>query len=157
MDILFSNTFANTLIIVGIVFCFLSIFVINPILKWIPTVTRYIFLIQLISVVVLSIGVYLKGMQNTEQKWHVKMLEVQQKINKLERENVDINIELGKKIAEKDKVIYIKGETIYRYIDREVVNDKEVIKFVENCPIPTKILELHNAAANNTPIQEKKQ
>jgi hypothetical protein len=41
-------------------------------------------------------------------------------------------------------------------VDREVVRDLEVIRFVENCPIPDVIINTHNAAARNQPIEEKK-
>jgi hypothetical protein len=41
-------------------------------------------------------------------------------------------------------------------VDREVVKNQEVIRFVENCPIPDAIINTHNAAALNRPIEEKK-
>ena len=58
----------------------------------------------------------------------------------------------------KEKIIYVKekGLVIKQYLDRVVTQDKEVIKFVEHCPIPAKIIETHNAAAVNTPVEEKK-
>jgi hypothetical protein len=42
------------------------------------------------------------------------------------------------------------------YIDREVVKNQEVIRFVENCPIPEVIVNTHNAAALNQPIEKNK-
>jgi hypothetical protein len=36
------------------------------------------------------------------------------------------------------------------------VKNQEVIKFVDNCPIPEIIINTHNAAALNRPIEEKK-
>jgi hypothetical protein len=41
-------------------------------------------------------------------------------------------------------------------VDREVVKNQEVIRFVENCPVPEVIVNTHNAAALNWPIEEKK-
>ena len=122
-----------------------------------PLIKQYIILIQIIVVVGLLFVAYFKGVNDTENKWELIVLKDQQKIVDLERKTVEINNELAKKTAEKSKTIYLKGETIYRYIDREIVKDKEIIKFVENCPIPSRILELHNAAATNTPIIENKQ
>ena len=121
-----------------------------------PLIKQYILPLQIIVVIVLLFVAYFKGVEHTENKWQLIVLKEQQKVIELERKNVEVNNELAKKIAEKSKTVYIKGETIYRYIDREIVKDKEVIKFVENCPIPAKILELHNAAATNTPIEENK-
>jgi hypothetical protein len=148
------DTFVNSVLVIGVVLCFLSIFVINFIPKWIPWNAQYTFIIQIISILILLVGAYLKGAQNNEKEWSVKLSKAQQNIINLEKENVNINTTLAKKTAEKDKVIYTKGETIYRYIDKEIIKNKEVVKFVENCPIPTAILELHNSAATNTPINE---
>lgn len=149
----FPSSVVELLLIAGAIGCFLSIVVINQIAKWIPGVAVHSTVFQLISIIVLLTGVYLKGIQNTQKEWEVKILKAQQKVSAAENEANEANNKLAKKTAEKDKVIYIKGETIYRYIDREIVKNKEVVKFVENCPIPTKILELHNAAATNTPIE----
>lgn len=123
-------------------------------LNRIPLIKQYILLFLIISVVVLVFVAYFKGVEHTETKWQLIVLKEQQKVLELERKTVEVNNELAKKIAEKSKTVYLKGKTIYKYIDREIVKDKEVIKFVENCPIPTRILELHNAAATNTPIEE---
>lgn len=151
-----SELTVNLILTIGVTLCFLSFIVNNILLNWVPVIKQYILPVQLISIVLLLIGSYFKGIQHTEKEWQLRILQEQQKIVELERKTVEINNELAKKIAEKSKTIYIKGETIYKYIDREVVKDKEVIKFVESCPIPSKILELHNAAATNTPIDEKK-
>ena len=46
---------------------------------------------------------------------------------------------------------------IIKYIDREIVKKEEVVKFVENCPIPKDIVDQHNAAARlNKMIEEGK-
>ena len=149
----FPSSVVELLLIAGAIGCFLSIVVINQIAKWIPGVAVHSTVFQLISIIVLLTGVYLKGIQNTQKEWEVKILKAQQKVSAAENEANEANNKLAKKTAEKDKVIYIKGETIYRYIDREIVKNKEVVKFVENCTIQTTILELHNAAATNPPIE----
>ena len=38
-----------------------------------------------------------------------------------------------------------------------MVKDREVVKFVENCPIPGIIIKTHNAAALNQPIEIPKE
>ena len=55
-------------------------------------------------------------------------------------------VEIQKVIVEKTKVIREKGKTQIQYVDRVVTQDKEVIKFIENCPIPRVIIEEHNKA-----------
>ena len=144
------NWAINLILIAGIFLCLMSFFVFNRSATWIP----YIGLVQVVSIIMILTGVYFKGSYYTELKWQSKVAETQQKIAIIEQKAAEINVDLAKKTAEKAKVIRVKGDVIYRYIDKEVVKDKEVIKFVEHCPVPSKILELHNAAATNTPIDE---
>ena len=148
------NHTINLILSIGFILCFLSIFVISRLTNWIPIVKNYITVIQIFSIAVLCIGAYLKGSFQTEKDWELKIAQTQQQIITLERNAVEINDKLAKKTAEKNKVIVSKGNTIYRYIDKTVVKDKEIIKYVESCPIPAKIIEIHNAAATNTPIEE---
>ena len=146
----------NGILVLGVVSTFLTFFVINRLLRWFPPLARWVNIAQIISAVVLLAGVYFKGGFQTEAEWRAKVAEAQQRIDKAEQEARDANVALAKKT--KEKIIYVKekGLVIKQYLDRVVTQDKEVIKFVENCPIPAKIVETHNAAAVNTPIEEKK-
>lgn len=148
----FLNWVINLILIVGVILCIMSVFVFNRLPLWIP----YSSVVRVVGIIMILAGVYFKGSYYTELKWQSKVAETQQKIALMEQKAAEINLELAKKTAEKDKVIRIKGNVIYRYIDKEIIKDKEVIKFVEQCPVPAKILELHNAAATNTPIEESK-
>jgi hypothetical protein len=51
------------------------------------------------------------------------------------------------KIVEKTKVIKEKAKTQIEYVDRVVTKDKEVIKYIEQCPVPKIIVDEHNKAA----------
>ena len=148
-----SDPIINLMLICGIGMCLLGVGL-NTFLATIPSTKKYIFILQLTGILILAFGAYFKGGSHTEANWQLKVLQEQQRIIELERKTVEINNELTKKISEKSKIIYQKGDTIYRYIDREVTKDKEIIKFIEQCPLPATIIELHNAAATNTPIME---
>ena len=56
------------------------------------------------------------------------------------------NVKIEEKIVTKTKIIKEKGQNIIQYIDREVVKNNEIIKYVENCPLPKDIIDIHNSA-----------
>jgi len=146
----------NCILIIGAIGTFLSFFVINRLLRWWPGMAAYYHILQILSLVVFVAGVYFKGGYSTELEWREKVKEAEEKVAKAEQLSAEANNALEQKVFTKTKVIKEKGQTIYQYIDREVVKDKEVIKFVENCPIPSAVIKSHNAAALNQPIEEKK-
>jgi hypothetical protein len=82
--------------------------------------------------------------------------EVEAKLAVAEKRSAEVNTEIVTKIVTKTKLVTQRGDDIIKYVDREVVKNQEVIKFVENCPIPEIIINTHNAAALNRPIEEKK-
>lgn len=146
----------NGILLIGIVGTFLSFFVVNRILRWFPPLARWVNVAQVSFALTLLAGVYFKGSFQTEREWREKVAEAQERVEKAERESQQANEALAKKT--KEKTVYVKeqGLVIKQYLDRVVTQDKEVIKFVEHCPIPKKIIDTHNAAATNTPIEEKK-
>ena len=146
----------NGILILGVVGTLLTFFVINRILRWFPPLARWVNVAQIISAITLLAGVYFKGSFQTESEWRAKVADAQSRVDKAEQQAREANEALAKKT--KEKIVYVKekGLVIKQYLDRVVTQDKEVIKFVEHCPIPGKIIETHNAAATNTPVEEKK-
>ena len=73
-------------------------------------------------------------------------------------------------VTERDNALKKKGDTIIQYVDRfkdrevlrtiegpERVRVEEVIKYVENCPVPKELLDIHNEAAKlRKPAENKK-
>jgi hypothetical protein len=68
------------------------------------------------------------------------------KVAKAEAESANKNVEIQEKIVEKTKIIREKGRDIITYIDKEVIKKEEVIKYIENCPVPKEFIDLHNQA-----------
>ena len=125
-------------------------------LGFIPFIKTYILPIQLVSILLVVAGVWFEGAINNQDMWEAKVKDLQIKVAEAETQSADANVKIITKVVSKTKQIHDKGDDIIRYVDREVVKNNEVIKFVENCPIPTIIINTHNAAALNTPIGEKK-
>lgn len=118
------------------------------ILGFVPFVRAYKFAIQVISLLVLTLGVYLEGGLADHKEWELKVKEMEAKVAQAEAKGAEKNVEIQEKIVEKTKIVREKGREIIKYVDREVVKNEEVIKYVEQCPaIPSIIIEQHNKAA----------
>ncbi len=124
--------------------------------RFIPFVNTYRVPVQIAGILLLTTGVYFHGGYTTEMAWRERVREVEAKLAAAETRSAEVNTEIVTKIVTKTKLVTQRGQDIIRYVDREVVRDQEVIKFVENCPIPDVIVNTHNAAALNRPIEEKK-
>jgi hypothetical protein len=116
------------------------------VLGFIPLVKTYQFAIQICSIVVLIVGVYLEGGLAENKKWELKVKEMEAKVAQAEAQSANTNIEIQEKIVEKTKVIRERGRDVIKYIDKEVVKKEEVVKYIENCPVPKEIIDLHNQA-----------
>jgi len=118
------------------------------VLGFIPFVKTYQFAIQICSIVVLVFAVYLEGGLADYKEWELRVKEMEAKVAQSQVDSANKNIEIQEKIVEKTKVIREKGKDIIQYIDREVVKKEEVVKYVENCPVPKEIIDTLNKAAD---------
>ena len=118
------------------------------VLGFIPFVKTYQFAIQVISLLILVFGVYLEGGLADYKEWELKVKEMEAKVAQAEAQSANKNIEIQEKIVEKTKVIREKGKDIIQYIDKEVVKKEEVIKYIENCPVPKDVIDTLNKAAS---------
>ena len=134
----------------------LVLFAATYVLTVIPYIKLYAKIIRPISLIVAFLAVYWQGGFDNEAKWQAKVKEMEDKIAAAQAESANANRAIETQVITKTKIVKEKGQVIYQYIDREVVKDKEVVKFVENCPIPPIIVNTLNAAAKNQPVEEKK-
>jgi hypothetical protein len=141
----------NTILIAGAVVTAAGFFV-----RFIPFVNTYRIPVQIVGILLLTTGVYFQGGYTTEMAWRERVREVEAKLAAAETRSAEVNTEIVTRIVTKTKLVTQRGDDIIRYVDREVVRDQEVIKFVENCPVPEIIVNTHNAAALNRSIEEKK-
>jgi hypothetical protein len=142
----FLSFIINGILLAGVVSTVLTLFVINRLLMWFPTIAGYYRIIQAAAVAVLLLGVYLKGGYSAEMQWRERVAELQAQVAKAELESNKVNTVVQEKIVEKTKVVRERGREIVKYVDREVVKKEEIIKYIEQCPVPKEIIDLHNAA-----------
>jgi hypothetical protein len=137
------------------------------VLGFVPFIKRYKLPIQIISILIFSFGVYLQGGLANQKEWQLKVKEAEARASKAEAEMAQKNIELQAALSEKNTVIREKGDAIIKYIDRwrdrdiikvvqgpERVRIEEVIRYIENCPIPSEFISIHN---NATKINQDKE
>ena len=139
------------------------------VLGFIPFVKTYKLAIQVISLLVLVLGVYLEGGLADYKEWELRVKEMEAKVAKAEAESANKNVEIQEKVVEKTKVIREKGRDIIKYVDKwntkeiikevegpERIRREEVIKYIENCPVPKEFIDLHNQAAELNKAAEAK-
>ena len=117
------------------------------VLTFIPFVTQYKLPIQIASIFIFALGVYLEGALAENKEWTAKVKELEAKIAVAEERSNTANVKVEEKVVTQTQIIKQKGRDIIQYIDREVVKNNEVVKYVENCPIPKEVLDIHNQAA----------
>ena len=126
------------------------------VLGFIPFVKTYQFAIQICSIIVLVFGVYLEGGLADYKEWELRVKEMEAKVAQAEAKSANTNVEIQEKIVTKTKVIREKGRDIIQYIDKEVIKKEEVIKYIENCPVPKEFIDIHNQAAELNKAAEAK-
>jgi len=117
------------------------------VLTFVPFVKQYKLAIQIGSLFVFALGVYLEGAMADNNEWVAKVKELEAKIAVAEERSKTENVKIEEKIVEKTRVVKEKGKDIIQYIDREVVKNNDVVKYIENCPVPKEIVDAHNKAA----------
>jgi hypothetical protein len=116
--------------------------------KWIPFYGNYVKILQPVGIVLLVLGVWLRGGYDTEMAWRAKVAEAEARVAVAEQKSQETNTVIEQKIVEKTKVIKGKTEYITQYLDREVVKKEEIIKYIEQCPVPKEIIDIHNQAVD---------
>jgi len=102
---------------------------------------------QLAALALTIVAVWFQGGIANDQQWEAKVQELEKRVLEAEAKSAVTNTEIVTKTVKQIQVIRERGDTITEYIDREVVRDQEVVKFIENCEIPNVIVNTHNEAA----------
>jgi len=120
---------------------------VSYLMSFIPFVSMYRNLIQATSIVAIVIGTYMTGAISNEDKWQLKIKDLELKLAKAEAQSAEENIKIVEKIIIKKQIVKEKGEEVIKYIDREVVKyDTKFIKG-EDCELPDEFFNSLNQAA----------
>jgi uncharacterized protein YacL len=110
-------------------------------IKFIPLVTQYRLILQIGSIAVLALGLYMEGGISNQKKWEARVKEMELKIAEAENHSREENVKIETKVITKTKIIKERGEDIIKIIDREIT------KYDNTCVIPKEFIKIHNAAA----------
>jgi flagellar biosynthesis component FlhA len=137
--------------------------------KWIPFYGNYVKILQPVGIVLLVLGVWLRGGYDTEMTWRDKVAKLEEQVKVAEQKSQETNTVIQEKIVEKTKIVRERGQDIIKYVDKwntkEIVKEvqgperirrEEVIKYIENCPVPTEMIDLHNQAVDVNQAAEGK-
>ena len=127
-------------------------------LGFIPSIKPYKLAIQVISLLVFTLGVYLQGALEDTKIWQKRVLELEVKVKEAEAKSAKVNTVIQERVVTKTKVVKEKADEIIKYIDRDVVKREEVIKYVERCSLPQDVVDAHNKAVDelNKATEKKK-
>jgi len=121
------------------------------VLGFLPFVGKYKLPIQIISLLLLSLGVYLEGGLAEKAKWELRVKEMEAKVAQAEAEAAKVNTVIVEKVVKEKEFIKVKGQKVIEYIDREVK------VFDENCTVPNVAIKAHDmSAGNELPIEAPK-
>lgn len=101
------------------------------------------------GIICIIIGSWFLGIAANEEKWQKRVKDLEKKLEVAQKESEIQNVKVEEKIVYKDRIIKQQGQTRIEYVDRVIKEKEEVIKYIENCPVPTTIIEEHNKAAIN--------
>ena len=139
----------NILLVVGAVSAFLSFFIIHRIVRWFPALAPYHLILQIVSAVLLVVGLYFKGGYSVEMQWRERVAELEAKVKESEEKSKIIN----------EKIVVEYRDRVRTVVETKVVIQekiKEVEKIVDGqCKVAPEAVVIHNEAAK-TPEREKK-
>ena len=107
----------------------------------IPALFMYKTPIQIVSAILMIVGVYMSGAISNEEAWLAKVKELEVKVAEAEAKSQQVNVQVVEKVVTKTQVVRERGEDIIQYVDREVV------KYDSKCEIPKEAVTAVNQAA----------
>jgi hypothetical protein len=121
--------------------------VVGFVLGMIPVIKTYIIPIRVISLLLLSFGLYLEGGLADYKVWEARVKEVEAKLAEAEVQSAKENTKIVEKVVTKTQVVKTRGKDIVRYVDREIIKYDEKFSKGGICEIPQEFIKAHNDAA----------
>ena len=111
--------------------------------RWIPFYGNYVRFLKPVGIVLLVLGVWLRGGYDTEMRWRAKVEETQAKVAKAEAQSQEVNTKLDQ---ERKKKAVVRKEYITTVKER-IVKESQVID--AECKVAPEAIADLNAAAKN--------
>jgi hypothetical protein len=130
----------NAILIAGIIGTVVAFFF-GFFVRYLPWITPYRMLLQIVALVLLISGVYFKGGVGVEMTWRARVAEMEAKVAKSEAESKDAN--------EKIKTVYVDKVRVVKetqFVIQEKIKTVEV-KIDSQCKITSDTVDILNDAA----------
>jgi apolipoprotein N-acyltransferase len=118
----------------------LSATVLGFFLGWVPFVNRYKTPLQILGVVLLTVGVYWKGGYSTEAEWRGRVAEAEAKVKVAEAKAKKANSHIQTKIVTKIVKIHDKA----RVVKERIQQNKEAIN--RECKLSDEAISIYNSS-----------
>jgi len=113
----------------------------------IPFVNTYKIPIQIVSILLLVIGIWFEGVICTNKAWEQKVSQLELKLAQAEKLSSDLNTQLVEQMFENEKkLIELVNE------NKKYLNSVRV-KVDNECKIGPEVINLHNSSAKNKAIK----
>ena len=132
----------NIVLLAGILLTVTAFFI-----KRIPIINQYRTPAQILGIALLVVGVYWRGGYAVEQEWRERVAEAEARVAAAEAKSAEENVKIVTKVVTKTQVIRTRGETITKYIDREIVRYDTKFAPGGQCEIPQEFIKAINDAA----------
>ena len=132
----------NIVLLAGILLTVTAFFI-----KRIPVINQYRLPAQILGIALLVVGVYWRGGYAIEQEWRERVAAVEARVAAAEAQSREENVKIVTKVVTKTQIIRTRGETITKYIDREIVQYDTKFAPGGQCEIPREFIKALNDAA----------
>lgn len=114
------------------------------VLGFIPFVRQYKLAIQIISLIIFALGLYLEGGLADYKEWEMKSAEMKVKLAEMETKLAQTDTKIVEKVITKTQIVREKGKDVIKYVDREVI--KYDTKFLPGgeCELPKEFFKAYN-------------
>jgi len=131
----------NIILLIGVIGTTASL-LFKLLIKYFPWIIPYRLLLQLISVILLIAGVYLRGGYDTEMEWRNRVAELEDKVKVAEQKSREVNVQIQtvykdkiKVVKETQVVIQERIKEVEKRIDAECKVDPEVINILNDAAV----------------------
>jgi hypothetical protein len=132
----------NIVLLAGIVLTVAAFFI-----RRIPVINQYRIPAQVLGIALLVVGVYWRGGYAIEQEWRERVAAVEARVAAAEAKSAEENTKIVTKVVTKTQIIRTRGETITKYIDKEIVRYDTKFAPGGQCEIPREFIKALNDAA----------
>lgn len=130
----------NAILVAGIIGTVVAFFF-GFFVRYLPWITPYRMLLQIVALVLLIAGVYFKGGVGVEMTWRARVADMEAKVAKAEAESKDAN--------EKIKTVYVDKVRVVK--ETQVVIQEKIktveVKIDSQCKITSDTIDILNDAA----------